>query len=167
MAMVEISKNDLLINPFTKLDKQWFLLTAGDIESYNTMTASWGALGTIWGKSAVTAYVRHSRKTFEFMESSKLFTVSFFGEEYRKALSFCGKYSGRDYDKAKETGLTPIELDGAVSFEQAELVLVCSKLYSQDFNLADMDKSCADTFYSGDSIHRAYIGEVLKLYRNI
>lgn len=165
--MVEISKNDLQLNPFTKLDKQWFLLTAGDMASYNTMTASWGALGTIWNKSAVTAYVRHSRKTFELMESSKLFTVSFFGEEYRKALSFCGKYSGRDYDKASQTGLTPIELDGAVSFAQAELVIVCSKLYSQDFNLAYMDKGCADAFYSGDSIHRAYIGEVLKIYRNI
>lgn len=167
MAMVEIAKNDLQLNPFTKLDKQWFLLTAGDISSYNTMTASWGALGTIWNKSAVTAYVRHSRKTFEFMENCDYFTVSFFGEEYRSALSFCGKYSGRDYDKAKETGLTPIEMDGSVSFEQAELVIVCRKLYSQDFDLANMDEKCADTFYAGDSIHRAYIGEVVKIYKKV
>ena len=165
MAMVEISKNDLLINPFTKIDKQWFLLTAGNISSYNTMTASWGALGTIWGKSAVTAYVRHSRKTFEFMENSEYFTVSFFDEEYRKALSFCGKYSGRDYDKAKETGLVAVEVDNSVSFEQAELVIVCKKLFSQDLDLANIDKTCVDAFYADGDIHRAYIGEVVKIYK--
>lgn len=30
------------INPFTKLSKEWALVTAGDKEKSNTMTVSWG-----------------------------------------------------------------------------------------------------------------------------
>ncbi len=165
MQFVELDKNDFLVNPFTKLDKQWFLLTAGDIQSYNTMTASWGAMGTIWGKSAVTAYVRHSRHTFDFMENSEYFTVSFFDESYRSALGFCGKYSGRDCDKAKETGLTPVKVDDSVAFEQAELVIVCKKMYSQDFDANSISEDIKSKFYADDAIHRAYIGEVVKIYK--
>ena len=32
---------------FSQFDKKWALLTAGDKENFNTMTVSWGGLGTI------------------------------------------------------------------------------------------------------------------------
>ena len=38
------------INPFTKLGKEWALVTAGDKEKSNTMTVSWGGTGVLWGK---------------------------------------------------------------------------------------------------------------------
>ena len=39
-------------------DKKWALLTAGKEDSFNTMTISWGGLGTIWNKPVATVYVR-------------------------------------------------------------------------------------------------------------
>ena len=37
-------------------DKKWALLTVGDKDKFNTMTVSWGGLGTIWGKPVATVY---------------------------------------------------------------------------------------------------------------
>ena len=46
---------------FSVFDKKWALLTAGNKDSFNTMTVSWGGMGTIWGKPVATVYVRTSR----------------------------------------------------------------------------------------------------------
>lgn len=165
MAFIEKNAGELTINPFTTISKDWFLLTAGTDEAFNTMTCSWGAMGEIWNNPSVTAYVRTSRHTFGFMEDGERFTISVFPEEYRKALAFCGSHSGRDCDKVGETGLTPVTLDGAVAFAEAKLVFVCEKVYSQM-----MDESCfaapeyAEKFYGSDTMHKMYIGKIVKVY---
>ncbi|MBQ7047139.1 MAG: flavin reductase [Oscillospiraceae bacterium] len=152
-------------NPFNLIGKDWFLLTSGDMNEYNTMTASWGQVGFLWNKPVFTTVVRTSRKTFELMEKNEYFTASFFDEEYRDALAFCGKYSGRDYDKAKETGLVPTELEGSVSFEQAKMVIVCRKIYQKDMEENDfLDKSLL-SFYEKDPYHKTFIGEIVAIYK--
>lgn len=80
---------------FTKFDKQWALVTAGTPEHYNTMTISWGGLGTLWERPVATVYVKKNRHTFAFMEESDYFTVSFYPKEQRRALSLLGSTSGR------------------------------------------------------------------------
>lgn len=161
--MKEITLNELSFNPWDKIGKEWFLLTSGDENGYNTMTASWGFMGFMWRRSTFTAVVRPTRYTYEFMEKNDLFTVSFFDEKFRPALNFCGSYSGRDVDKAQKTGLDPLFIDGTTAFEQAEMVLVCKKIYAQD-----MDVNClADEIKpinGSDPIHKQYIGEILKIY---
>ena len=117
MAFRKIDISELSFNPFDKIGKQWMLLTGGNKEKYNTMTASWGQLGVLWNKNVLTCYVRPTRYTYGYIEDNECYTASFLGEEFRNALSFCGSHSGRDCDKAKETGLTPAEiakLDGAL-----------------------------------------------------
>ena len=89
---------------FSVFDKKWALLTAGNKDKFNTMTVSWGGLGTIWGKSVATVYVRTSRYTHEFMDDNEYFTVSFYPEEYRNVLSVMGSKSGRDIDKFALSG---------------------------------------------------------------
>ena len=89
-------------------DDKWCLITAGNKDSYNTMTASWGAMGELWNKDACFIFIRPQRYTLEFTEREELFTLSFFSEEYKNALMFCGRNSGRDCDKAKETGLDKV-----------------------------------------------------------
>ena len=79
-------------------DKKWALLTAGNKGSFNTMTVSWGGMGTIWGKPVATVYVRTSRYTHEFMDREDYFTVSLFPEDYKKILGVLGSTSGRDMD---------------------------------------------------------------------
>ena len=51
-------------------DKKWTLLSAWDKNKFNTMTISWGGLGTLWGKPVATDYVRKSRYTHDFMEDN-------------------------------------------------------------------------------------------------
>ena len=153
------------IDVFSKLDKEWALLCAGNKDGFNAMTVSWGGLGTIWGKPAATVYVRHCRHTFGFMESSDIFTLSFYPPEMKQALSVMGSKSGKDCDKNALAGLVPRFLEKGVTFEKAEKTLVCRKMYSQDIDINALDPQAASKFYDGtpDNIHRLYIGEVLEI----
>ena len=83
---------------FSQFDKKWALLTAGDKENFNTMTISWGGLGTLWGRPVATTYVRTSRYTHDYMDQNDYFTVSFYPEEYKPVLGVLGSKSGRDMD---------------------------------------------------------------------
>ena len=96
MAFKEIAIDELSFNPFDKIAKQWMLITAGNKEGSNTMTASWGGLGIMWGKKVATAYIRPQRYTKEFVDRAEIFTLSFLPETERKALNICGSISGRE-----------------------------------------------------------------------
>ena len=144
-------------------DKKWALLTAGDSDKFNTMTISWGGLGTIWGKPVATVYVRTSRYTHEFLDSNGYFTVSFYGEEMKQILGVFGSKSGKDIDKMHYEGLTAQEVDGTVTFEEAEVTLVCKKLFKQPLAEENMSSDIVDAFYKNDAPHDMYIGEVVKI----
>ncbi|MBR4628507.1 MAG: flavin reductase [Ruminococcus sp.] len=160
----ELSK--LSFDPFAKIGKEWMLVSAGKPGSFNTMTASWGQVGVLWSRNVLTCYIRPNRYTFGFIEKEELFTASFFSEKYRSALSFCGSHSGRDCDKMKETGLTPVEIGGSTGFEEADIVLVCRKLYSYDLEEKGFltDDGIAEQNYSSAPYHRAYIAEIVGVY---
>lgn len=164
MSFKEVKIEDLEFNPFTKIGKEWMLITAGNEEKCNTMTASWGGVGIMWGKSVVTAYIRPQRYTKEFVDAEDTFTISFYKEEYRKALNVCGSVSGRDADKIKDAGLTPYYVDGTAAFEEAEMIFVCKKLYHQDMAPEHFDEKENDTkWYPEKDYHTMYIGEITKV----
>lgn len=164
----KISPNEISQNPFELIDDDWFLLSAGDIHSFNTMTASWGGMGVLWNKPVVFCFVRPQRYTYKFMESNKLFTMSFFDDSYRDALSLCGKVSGRQTDKMKATGLKPFESpDGSVFYEQAKLMIECRKLYFSDIVPENFLVNGIDANYPKKDYHRMYIGEIISVYTNV
>ncbi len=163
MSFKETDINSLQFNPFTKIGKQWFLVTAGNGKAYNTMTASWGFMGFMWNKPVITTVIRTNRHTFSFIESNDYFTISFYPEECRKALSFCGSHSGRDCDKALETGLTPVHEADYTYFEQAETVFVCRKLYEQKMDTDLFTDKSLMKFYEKDPEHKAFVGEIVKV----
>ena len=150
---------------FSQYDKKWALLTAGDKDKFNTMTISWGGLGTLWNKPVATVYVRTSRYTHEFMDNNEYFTVSFYPEECKKALGVLGSKSGRDMDKMKESGLTAKVLDKSVTFEEAEVTLVCKKLMKQPLEPENMQADIAKQFYGTDAPHDMYVGEVVEIQK--
>lgn len=170
MSFKKTELSQLSFNPFEKIGKEWMLLTGGDSVvsgKWNTMTASWGQLGVLWNKNVLTCYIRPNRHTFGFVEEGDMLTASFFSEDYRKALSFCGSHSGRDCNKAVETGLTPIEIDGCVTFEEADMVFVLRKLYAYDLAESGFltDDKLPETFFGeGNPYHRAYICEITAVY---
>jgi flavin reductase (DIM6/NTAB) family NADH-FMN oxidoreductase RutF len=148
-------------NVIKLIGHQWMLITAGNMDSYNTMTASWGGIGMLWNKPVVFIFVRPQRYTFRFVETSDFFTCSFFDAKYKSALRFCGTHTGRDFDKADKTGLTPMPSDsGSVIFNEARLVLESRKLYFQDIDPKGFMSPEIQENYPLKDYHRMYIGEI-------
>lgn len=165
MSFVEVDPKTLQELPFKLFDDEWALLTAGSVDDCNTMTVSWGAAGTIWGSPACTCYVRQTRHTKRYMDDNDTFTLSFFGGEQKKALALCGKKSGRDCDKIGESGLTVCDCDGVAAFEEARLVLKCTKKFVQFMDPECFtDQDVLDRWYSDKNYHTAYIGLIDKAY---
>lgn len=168
MSLVKTGIENLTVNPFELIGRDWYLVTGGSsVSDYNTMTASWGSMGIMWGKPVLTCGIRPNRHTYGYIDNSEYFTVSFFdSEKYRDMLTFCGTKSGRDVDKAKETGITPVLVDGAVTFEEAKLVLVCRKMYAQDIDTDRFTDKDNLKFYEKDPCHRMYTSEIVAVYEN-
>ena len=167
--MKEIAVSELMLNPMTMIAKEWMLVTAGNEKhGYNTMTASWGHLGSIWGHGGglptAVVYLRPQRYTKEFVDREELFTISVFPEQYKKDLGYLGVVSGRDKDKVADTNLTPVFADDTTYFAQAKLVLVCRKLYRGTLTEEGfVDKSILADHYPNRDLHDMYIGEIVKV----
>lgn len=157
------------LSPLYILDKEWAVLTCGEKDKYNSMTISWGSIGTLWHKPVVTVYVRPNRYTYEFMENHEYYTISFYDDAYKSDLTLLGTKSGRDVNKVELTNLTPEFLSNGISFKEAKLTIVCKKIYSQDLNIENIPKSEVDKFYNEEPLHRMFIGEVIDIIdrRNI
>lgn len=165
--MKEIDIRTLTVNPFDRLHKQWALLSSGTPGDFNMMTVSWGALGVIWQKPSCTVYVRQSRYTKEFIDKNECFTLSFLKDGHREALNLLGSQSGRDLDKMTESGLTPVFVDGCPTFAEAELVLVCRKVYALHMPVENFfDPAIAKANYADGDTHTQYIGEIIAAYEN-
>ena len=160
-----IDPKELGQNVFSLIGDKWMLVTAGTAERCNTMTASWGGLGVIWGAPAATCYIRPQRYTKEFLDREEYFTLSFLGEEYRRELTLCGTKSGREIDKIRECNFT-VETAGSCNapyIGQAELVLVCRKRFVQPMDPANIPEECRERWYPQKDYHTQYIGEIIEI----
>ncbi len=158
-----VNPKEINENAIQLFGDKWTLITAGDSSSFNTMTASWGTMGTLWNKPVVFMFVRPQRYTFEFTEKSDAFTLSFFKEEYRQALQICGTVSGRDVNKVEKAGITPhFTPNGNVAFEEAYLVLECKKLYADFLDpKAFLDTTITSQIYPENDFHKVYVAEIV------
>jgi flavin reductase (DIM6/NTAB) family NADH-FMN oxidoreductase RutF len=153
-------------NLFDLINYEWFLISAGTPESFNTMTASWGTMGILWNKPIAICFIRPSRYTYNFMENSDVYTLSFLGTQNKAFHKVCGSKSGRDIDKIKETGLLPVLTENkSVSYEQARLVFECRKIYFDDLKPElFLQKNIDKEIYESKDYHRMYFGEILNVY---
>ena len=163
MCFKEINAKDLCNNPFKLIGDDWMLITAGDEKKYNTMTASWGGFGVLWNKNVAFSFVRPQRYTFEFLEEGDYYTLTFYPEEYKNALITCGKKSGRDCDKVKEVGITPVFSEKAPYFKEANIVLVCHKMHEQFIDPDCFIDSSIQNSYPDNDYHKIFIGEIVKV----
>lgn len=154
----------LNMNPFTKIGKEWALISAGDKNKCNTMTVSWGGVGVLWGKNVVYIFIRDSRYTKEFINNGEFFSMSFFDEKYRDALSYCGKESGRNVDdKFKGAGLTPAFRHNIPYPDEANLVLLCRKMAAVPITEDTfVDPQIMPKWYSDNDMHIMYVGEIIE-----
>lgn len=160
-----IKPEELESNVFQLIGSDWMLVTAGNRESFNMMTASWGGLGVLWNKHVSFIFIRPCRYTYQFIEKSSMYTLSFFGQQYKRVLNLCGTKSGRDCDKVKETGLSPVQTaNGSVYFPEAKLVIECKKIYYQDLEPGHFLDPEIMKNYPEKDFHRMYVGEILSCF---
>ena len=159
---------ELTFNPFTKIGDEWLLITAEKDGKVNTMTASWGGVGVLWGKNVAFIFVRDSRFTKEFIDNSKSFSISFFDhKENLDMLTYMGKVSGRDEDKISHCNLTVEHENDTPYFKEAKENYICKKLYSLSLPLENFvpeeEKAIIDRYYPTKDKHNLYVGEILKV----
>ena len=155
------------MKPFEKIGSEWMLITGEKDGKVNTMTASWGGVGVLWGKNVATVYIRPQRYTKQFVDGSDTFTLSFFGGEHMKELGYLGKVSGKEEpDKIERSGLHVEMIEGYPGFEEASLVLVCRKLYHDEIKPENFYGSDEDVrWYPEKDYHTMYIAEIVEAFQ--
>ena len=156
-----------------KAMKKGILLTTKSGDTLNTMTIGWGKIGIEWNRPVFIAYVRETRHTKTMLEENGEFTVNIpYGQVDPQILAYCGTRSGRDTDKFRDLGLTPVDSDivSVPGIAQLPLTLECRVIYRQKQDLSVLPPEILDRFYpvAGEhdfrAYHIAYYGEILNAY---
>lgn len=158
----EINAKDIKDNLIKAISEEWMLISAGNENGYNMMTASWGFMGEMWGNDSVSVMIRPQRYTMEFVDNNDYFTLSFYGNE-KQIHKVCGSMSGRDVNKTELTGLTPIFSDNTVYFNEARLVIVCKKQYVQRLEEECFIDKEPLKWYDNKDYHYMIIGKIEKV----
>ena len=161
----KVNVYDLNLNPFQEINNNWTLISANKDGVANTMTASWGAWGILWGKETVTVYIRESRYTKEFVDGQDYFTVSLF-DGHKKELGVLGSKSGRDGDKISEVGFHLVDVEGQPAFVESTYVFICKKMYQLDMPISTIPEEDVNQYYSAGDPHTMYVGEIVSCYKN-
>lgn len=161
--MKEITIKEWGVNPFTAIGKEWMLITAAKDGKVNTMTASWGGMGVIWGADVVYVFIRQSRFTKEFIDAADTFSLTFFPRNAQKALAYLGSHSGRDEDKIGKVGFHVVFNNGTPYFEEAQTTVICTKWSKHPIKLEDMPADVREKWYADNDYHDMYIGRIEKV----
>lgn len=160
----EIKPEELNKSAFQLIGNDWMLITAEKNNKANTMTASWGGLGVMWNKNVAYMVLRPQRYTKEFVDNSDTYSLCFFNDSYKKQLAYLGSVSGRDEDKISKTDLTVAHCGSTPYFEEADIVIICKKLFAQEFTPESfIEKNLIEKNYPNKDFHTLYISEVEKV----
>ncbi len=161
----QIAPDKIPGNIIKMLSEGWSLITAGNDEKFNMMTASWGGLGYLYNKPVAFSFIYPTRYTYQLMEKGDTYTISFFTETYREVLEYCGNHSGKDADKVKESGLTPITTpSGSKAFSEAWMIIECRKMISQSITPEAIFDEQLKEKWAGKQLHKVYIGEIVNVW---
>lgn len=150
-----------------QLFKGAFLTVKDNDGNLNTMTISWGTIGCMWRKPVFMAMVRKSRHTFDILEKTNEFTVSFpLEDNLKKELNVCGTKSGREIDKFKECKLTSLESQTIKTpvIKECNLHLECKIMYKQALSPEFMTDELIELYGKGKDYHTLYYGEIKECY---
>lgn len=162
--MKTIDPRTISDNMIDIISNEWMLITSGQSDHFNTMTASWGSVGYLWNKPIAIVFIRPERYTYGFVEESHRFTLSFLGPEHRDVHKITGSKSGRNTDKIAESGLHPfVTENGGILYEETRLGLECQVLYADSFETSHfIDPTFADQMYGSQQggLHKMFISEI-------
>jgi flavin reductase (DIM6/NTAB) family NADH-FMN oxidoreductase RutF len=160
----EIKPEQLNKNLFKLVGSDWMLVAAESDNKVNAMTASWGGFGVMWNKNVAFVVIRQSRYTKELIDKADSFSLSFLSSDYKKQLSYFGSVSGRNEDKIAKSGLSIGHIEAAPYFADADLVVICKKLYAQEYKPeCFIDTKLNSDYYAEGDYHTLYIAEITKV----
>jgi len=149
----QISPEEICYNVFTLAGKDFFAITAGKKDHYNSMIGSGGGFAVLFKKPATWCVIRADRYTLEMILKEQTYTMSYFPDDYKEQMLFLGSKSGRDSKKMKEVELTSVQTpSGNMSFKEARLIIECK--------LTQITTPDPDDFYSQEA--KDYIKEAYK-----
>lgn len=157
----EVGFAQMEVNPFKMIGQDWMLVTAGNEEKANTMTASWGGVGVMWGRNVAYIFIRESRFTKEFIDREGRFSLSFPEEKFRKEMKFLGTVSGRNEDKIKEAGVHVGYHNGVPYIDEGSMLLICRVMSKTPITKEQfIDNSLDEIWYGDKDYHTMYIAEI-------
>lgn len=124
-----------------------------DPSNYNMLTVAW--VGTVCSNPAMCYIsVQPKRHSYDIIKETGEFVINLTNEDLARATDWCGVKSGRDHDKFKAMGLTPMkgEKVNAPILLESPLSIECKvkqiiPLGSHDMFLAEVVNVQADTKY--------------------
>lgn len=167
-----ISPEEISENIFKLVGKDFTVITAGDESHYNSMTASFGGVGILFGKPATWCFLRANRYTLEVIKDRHVYTMSYFADEYKEQVLFFGSKSGRDSDKMKETTLTPVRTPlGNMAYKEAKLIIECkltelTTVSPGDFYTQEGREFVEGAFEEAKDYHKLVFGEITNVWVN-
>ncbi|MDR0667341.1 MAG: flavin reductase [Prevotellaceae bacterium] len=168
-GFVSIAPGEIGENPFTRIDAA-YLITAGDGDDYNTMTAGWGSWGIFFSEPTATCLLRANRYTLEYIRRTRSYTLAFFDDVWREEVLYFGQSSGRTGDKMKAHPLTAVVTPaGNVAYREASLIMECelvqlSTVHPDDF-FRDSDRAFIDGGYEeAKDYHKWVVGRITNVW---
>ena len=151
-------------DPFTKIGKEWMLITASEGDKINAMTASWGGVGVLWGKNAAFIFVRVSRYTKELIDRSDHFSLTFFDNSHKSALKYFGMVTGRREDKIKTAKMNVNYYEDIPFIDEGNFVICCRKISATPILPEQfLDSEIQEKWYADGDLHTMYVGEIIQI----
>lgn len=125
-------------------------------DEYNLITVAW--TGTVCSEPPMCyVSIRPDRHSYEIIRRTRECVINLTTAEMAKATDWCGVRSGRDYDKFKESGLTPEKSSvvSAPSVAESPVSIECRvrdivPLGSHDMFILDVVNVAVDPKYIGE-----------------
>lgn len=145
------------------------LVSCGREGAPNVMAIGWGVIGIIWRRPVFVILVRPSRHSYTLIEETGEFTVNIVSPQMKEVVQYCGTVSGRDHDKFREKGLTPISSTKvkAPIIKEGLLHFECRVIYKSDVVPTGLEESIVNTIYPRGDFHRIYFGEILACQQDL
>ncbi len=132
------------------------LLIAGTEDGFCVKPTGWG-VGDSNERAKVLLMVFVDNKIHEYMQSNEFFTICVLPEKYdEKRKLFRNQYE-KNMDKVEEAGFTVFQAGESITFREAELTLVCRKLFAKNPN------KIGDLIFRGKFEHDIYVAELVRV----
>jgi len=167
MSKVTVEYTDYFAEMIKRMQEDGLLMVTSSADGKsNVMTIGWGTVGILWSLPVFVVLVRPSRYTYSRLEEVDEFTINVPPEELAKAALHCGTVSGRDNDKFKDMGFTPVQgrKVKVPIIQECVMHYECRIVHENDVIPEALVKAIINGAYPQGDFHRIYYGQILAAY---